>query len=52
MLSKFEQLVLVLLRLRLNLPLKDLAFRFNISLPSASRVWHKVIYILHESLNF
>ncbi|KAK0139962.1 hypothetical protein N1851_023125 [Merluccius polli] len=51
-LPKFEQLVLVLLRLRLNLPLKDLAFRFKISLPTASRVWHKVIDILHERLEF
>ena len=40
LLSKFEQFVLVLLRLRLNLPLKDLAFRFKNSLSTASRVWH------------
>ncbi|XP_035998273.1 uncharacterized protein LOC118564392 [Fundulus heteroclitus] len=51
-LSKFEQLILVLLRLRLNLQLKDLAFRFKISLPTASRVWHKIIDILHERLEF
>ncbi|XP_026012899.1 uncharacterized protein LOC113015174 [Astatotilapia calliptera] len=52
LLSKFEQFILVLLRLRLNLPLKDLAFRFNISLSTASRVWHKVIDILHKRLEF
>ncbi|XP_073724570.1 uncharacterized protein [Misgurnus anguillicaudatus] len=51
-LSKFEQFILVLIKLRLNLPLKDLAFRFKISLPTASRVWHKVIDILHERLEF
>nr|XP_033938417.1 uncharacterized protein LOC117446358 [Pseudochaenichthys georgianus] len=51
-LSKFEQFILVLLRLRLNLPLKDLAFRFNISLSTASRIWHKLIDILHESTAF
>ncbi|XP_034072475.1 uncharacterized protein LOC117546303 isoform X2 [Gymnodraco acuticeps] len=48
----FEQFILVLLRLRLNLPLKDLAFRFNISLSTASRIWHKLIDILHESTEF
>ncbi|KAI4801015.1 hypothetical protein KUCAC02_006178 [Chaenocephalus aceratus] len=37
-LSKFEQFILVLLRLRLNLPLKEMAFRFNISLSTASRI--------------
>ncbi|KAM4527725.1 uncharacterized protein PAE49_024445 [Odontesthes bonariensis] len=51
-LSKFEQFILVLLRLRLNLSLKDLAFRFNISLPTASRVWHKLIDVLHDNLKF
>lgn len=51
-LSKFEQFILVLMKLRLNLPLKDLAFRFKISLPTASRVWHKVIDILHDRLEF
>ncbi|XP_034071134.1 uncharacterized protein LOC117545465 [Gymnodraco acuticeps] len=50
--SPFEQFILVLLRLRLNLPLKDLAFRFNISLSTASRIWHKLIDILHESTEF
>uniref|UniRef100_A0A8C6NIL0 DDE Tnp4 domain-containing protein n=1 Tax=Nothobranchius furzeri TaxID=105023 RepID=A0A8C6NIL0_NOTFU len=51
-LSKFEQFMLVLIRLRLNLPLKDLAFRFKISLSSASRIWHKLIDILYERLEF
>nr|XP_054591229.1 uncharacterized protein LOC129155095 [Nothobranchius furzeri] len=51
-LSKFEQFMLVLIRLRLNLPLKDLAFRFKISLSSASRIWHKLIDILYEILEF
>ncbi|XP_034073080.1 uncharacterized protein LOC117546831 [Gymnodraco acuticeps] len=51
-LSKFKQFILVLLRLRLNLPLKDLAFKFNISLSTASRIWHKLIDILHESTEF
>lgn len=37
-LSKFDQVILVLLRLRLNLPLKDLAFRFNVSNSTVSRI--------------
>ncbi len=51
-LSKFEQLILVLMRLRLNLPLKDLAFRFKVSYSTVSRIWHKLICILHERLEF
>lgn len=51
-LSKFQQFVLVLMRLRLNLSLTDLAFRFNISPPTASRVWHKIIDVLYSRLRF
>lgn len=51
-LSKFEQFILVLMRLRLNLSLKDLSFRFKISLSTTSRIWHKLIDILHERLEF
>lgn len=35
-LSKFESFILVLLRLRLNLSLQDLAFRFNVSCSTVS----------------
>ena len=51
-LSKFEQFILVLMRLRLNLPLKDLAYRFKISQPTASRIWHKIITIMHQRMKF
>ena len=51
-LGKFEQLILVLMRLRLNLPFKDLAFRFKISQITVSRIWHKVINILYTRLQF
>lgn len=51
-LSKFEQFILVLIRLRLNLSLQDLAFRFNVSCSTVSRIWHKIIGILHERLEF
>ena len=51
-LSTFEQLILALLRLRLNLSLQDLAFRFKVSCSTASRIWHKLICVLHERLEF
>ena len=51
-LSKFQQLVLVLMRLRLNLPLKDLAYRFQVSLSTVCRIWHKLVNVLHQRLGF
>ncbi|XP_028403929.1 uncharacterized protein LOC114526517 [Dendronephthya gigantea] len=51
-LNKFEQFILVLLRLRLNLPLKDLGYRFNVSLSTVSRIWHKVITVMHQRVKF
>lgn len=51
-LSKFEQFILVLIRLRLNLPLQDLAYRFSVSCATVSRIWHQIINILHERLEF
>ena len=45
-LGKFEQFILVSMRLRLNLPLQDLAYRFGISQPTVSRIWHKLIHVL------
>ena len=38
--------------LRLNLPFKDLAYRFKISQPTASRIWHKIINIMHQRMKF
>ncbi|XP_061883466.1 uncharacterized protein LOC133634844 isoform X1 [Entelurus aequoreus] len=51
-LDKFQQLLLVLMRLRLNLPILDLAYRFQISQPTASRICNKVLSVLHERLQF
>ena len=51
-LDKFQQFIMVLMRLRLDLPLKDLGYRFNVSKPTVSRIWHKVIVIMHQRLNF
>lgn len=51
-LGKFEQFILVLMRLRLNLPLKDLAYRFGISQPTVSRIWRKWINVLYKRTQF
>lgn len=45
-LSPFQMLVLTLMKLRLNLTFKDLGYRFQIDECTASRYFHKCIYIL------
>ncbi|CAN7941499.1 unnamed protein product, partial [Ixodes hexagonus] len=40
-LGKFEEMMLFLVRLRLNCPEQDLAYRFGISQSTVSRVWTK-----------
>ncbi|KAL5236989.1 hypothetical protein ACI65C_004399 [Semiaphis heraclei] len=47
-LSEFQKLLLWLMKLRLNLPLTDLGFRFNISCSTASIIFRKVIYLLEH----
>ena len=39
-LSPFQELVMVLIKLRLDVPFQDLAYRFNISVPTVSRTFH------------
>lgn len=51
-LPKFQQFIMTLMRLRLSLSLQDLAFRFQISWSTASRICHKLIDILHARLTF
>jgi len=38
-LDKFQEFMIVLMKLRLNVPFQDLAFRFNISLSTVSRIF-------------
>ena len=38
-LSLFEEFIMVLMKLRLNVPLQDLAYRFGISLSTVSRTF-------------
>ncbi|EDO29906.1 predicted protein, partial [Nematostella vectensis] len=38
-LSKFQEFVLTLMKLKLNVPMQDLAYRFGVSLPTVSRIF-------------
>lgn len=40
-LGQFEEMMVCLVRLRLNAPEQDLAYRFGVSQPTISRVWRK-----------
>nr|XP_006825719.1 PREDICTED: uncharacterized protein LOC100369546 [Saccoglossus kowalevskii] len=51
-LTQFQEFILVLTRLRLNLQLQDLAFRFGISLSTASRIFTKWLDVLSSRLSF
>jgi hypothetical protein len=45
-LSKFEKLMLVLMKLRLNLSLQDLGYRFMVSTSCASKTFQDVIHVM------
>lgn len=49
-LSKFQMLVLTLMKLRLNSTFTDLGYRFQISGNTASTTFHRCIYILFKKL--
>ncbi len=49
-LDQFQEFILVLIRM--NSPLQDLAFRFNISVPTASRLFDKWIHVMSIRLKF
>ena len=50
LLTPFQQLLLTLMRLRLNLSCADLGFRFNIHMSTVSRIFTQVIEILYYRL--
>jgi len=50
-LAKFQQLMLVLMRLRLNLSEMDLAYRFGVSQGTVSRIFKNVLNIIHVKLS-
>ena len=43
--------LLVLIKLKLNSPVQDLAYRFNISVPTANRIFDRWIHIMSVRLN-
>lgn len=45
-LTKFQKVILVLIKLRLNLPVHDLAYRFGVSRATVSRTFLSVIHVL------
>ena len=49
-LSKFNQFLMVLMKLRLNLTDQDLGYRFGISQSTVSKIWMKVINIMYVRL--
>ena len=50
-LSSFQEFVLTLMKLRLDSPLKDLAYRFRISVTTVSRIFAKWLVILDVRLS-
>lgn len=47
-LSKFQMIILTLMKLRLNSTFTDLGYRFQIDGNTASRTFHRIIYILFK----
>ena len=46
-LTKFQKLLMTLMKLRLNLCTQDLAYRFNVSASTVSRIFNSVIHIMY-----
>ncbi|KAG0411349.1 hypothetical protein HPB47_002621 [Ixodes persulcatus] len=44
-LTKFQEMIVFLIRLRLNTPLQDLAYRFQVSQPTISRIVDRVAFM-------
>ncbi|XP_077535621.1 uncharacterized protein LOC144147377 [Haemaphysalis longicornis] len=50
-LTRFQEMLLTLMRLRLGVPLQDLAYRFNVSQATATRVVERWLSVMHVRLN-
>ncbi len=49
-LSPFQQLIVTLIRLRLNLQIQDIGYRFNVHNSTISRTFLRVVDLLHSKL--
>lgn len=49
-LTKFQILMIVLTRLRLNLSFRYLSYQFNVSIATISRHFYKCLLVLHNKL--
>ena len=47
-LSRFQEFVMVLIKLRLNVPLQDLAYRFVVSVTTVSRIFSYWMVVIHD----
>lgn len=50
-LTAFQEFMLTLIKLRLDCPLKDLAYRFSISLATVSRIFSKWLSIMDTRIS-
>ena len=50
-LSKFQEFVMVLMKLRLNIPFQELAYRFQVSLPTVSRIFSSWLTVMDSRLS-
>ena len=51
-LCQFQEFLLVLMRLKFNSPLQDLAFHFNISVPTVHRIFDRWTHVMSIRLKF
>ena len=50
-LDRFQEFVMVLMNLRLNVPLQDLAYRFKVSQPTVSRIFSSWLVVMDNRLS-
>ena len=50
-LDRFQEFFMVLMKLRLNVPLQDLAYRFKVSQPTVSRIFSSWLVVLDNTLS-